>query len=775
MSLIIDREPTVPSIITTSSTSGTGNLTPSIAQLEKIHSPNTPLQKLDVSDTLHFWDNYHSSMRDSIAKLHTQHVYPTPYYHHCAVFMLDLRRNSNKVSMDELVMYRHLQVTQVCIMDGEGSSAPMMHALCTSSGAAFIDGRRVLRDRRLVQCAAGTRHIMFLDDTGLLWACGDNTQGECGIHPTPLPSSSSNASSSSSSSTAHANEGAVVVTNHIPTSKPICVQLSYPETHPVRDMRFAQVVCGGRSTMVRTADGRVLVCGSNDYCKFGGSLPETIPLLAAVPELFGRPVADIALSPWHAVWVSMDRRSWASMGANSHGECHQKDHWADTAIRFSIPTNWNSERNRVEKISSVRAFPHCTVIGYKTQIGQQVHESYDYMGRQPPNSSPPSFLPPEPGPPVQTEGELLAMSKQRQIWMTRSDGRLHMFRGEFNLYSAVSVDAIPFQTLVSQAATSAADVLLVVAGIPVASAASLCESERCARVFALCDAIAKYHKVSNSTTLPISIECLRPPPATATATSSSSSSPSHAHHAASSSSSCCSPTTSSASMELIVHCSDGLAVLHEHETIMLMASSRMLSTLLTYALPGGELYLPMFSRTTLQILAAHVTGHLIRKTEGVDGRLLTYYVILADGGHKSKNVFLDGSSASEVLVAAHHFEMRTLTLLCEDVLVSYLPLVQSTLRLLFPQERIELEHMAQTYEATQLLQAMTRIPTEPRAQISFEYPFAAYAAVSSSSSSPTHGAQNKRASKGKKQSSIVKRLFSSCFGFFSSNKKTKSR
>ncbi|CAM9563936.1 unnamed protein product [Pylaiella littoralis] len=156
------------------------------------------------------------------------------------------------------------------------------------------------RGKGIVHVTAGNELTAVLTDTGEVYSCGYNNEGQCGVGEV---------------------DGAV------PDTVPFFTQVAIrePSFRPAGRVALAQSGNGGEHLLVVTEEGELQTCGCNDSGQLGhGDVAKGYSSPRRVVRLAGYRVAQVACSYSHTVIVTEDDRTW-SFGGNAHGQLGHGD------------------------------------------------------------------------------------------------------------------------------------------------------------------------------------------------------------------------------------------------------------------------------------------------------------------------------------------------------------------------------------------------------------------------------------------------------------------
>lgn len=175
----------------------------------------------------------------------------------------------------------------------------------------------------IISAATGRNHTLFLTDTGSVFACGDNHQGQCGI-------------------------GKISAT----VDTPKLIDYSGPP--------IVKIGCGADFSVILDSNGNLYAFGLPEFGQLGNNTDgkyfitanrlsfnfETSPLKIEnfvekedghVKEMFTNvKIVDFAVGPHHTVAIDEENRafSWGFGGYGRLGHAEQKDEWVPRLIRY---------------------------------------------------------------------------------------------------------------------------------------------------------------------------------------------------------------------------------------------------------------------------------------------------------------------------------------------------------------------------------------------------------------------------------------------------------
>ena len=143
---------------------------------------------------------------------------------------------------------------------------------------------------KIVYIAAGNSHTIFLTDEGKVWVCGKNSEGQLGLGDN--------------------------------TSRNIPTALISPSENFYLN-KIVSVACGFSHNVFLTDTGQIWVCGDNSEGQLGlgDNFPRNIPInILTISELFPYyKIISIACGKYHTVLLSDTRVVW-TFGKNSNGQ-----------------------------------------------------------------------------------------------------------------------------------------------------------------------------------------------------------------------------------------------------------------------------------------------------------------------------------------------------------------------------------------------------------------------------------------------------------------------
>eukprot|EP00904_Undaria_pinnatifida_P006408 jgi/Undpi1/2898/HiC_scaffold_14.g06275.m1 len=162
----------------------------------------------------------------------------------------------------------------------------------------------------VVLVTAGNEHTAILTNTGEVYSCGNNDEGQCGI-----------------------GEIEGVVPERVPSFSK--VSLEEPSFRPAGRVTLVNSGNGCEHLLVVTADGELQACGCNGSGQLGhGHAGRSICSPKLVGHLAGLRVSKVACSYRHSVVVTEDNRTW-TFGGNDYGQLGH----GDKGTNRSVPTS----------------------------------------------------------------------------------------------------------------------------------------------------------------------------------------------------------------------------------------------------------------------------------------------------------------------------------------------------------------------------------------------------------------------------------------------------
>lgn len=178
-----------------------------------------------------------------------------------------------------------------------------------------IENKYFDKKSRLKQIACGYNHTLFLLEDGTVYSCGNNDYNQLGHEgPRKKPElvSALETQFISQIATGHSYSIAINKNGQLFCWGTLSGQIDddYYHSKPTHiktsgDIPVIQVACGYHHFLMLTEDGKVYVCGRNEYGQlgFGNRVPSTIPIY--LKSLQGIPVMQIACGAYHSLILTV--------------------------------------------------------------------------------------------------------------------------------------------------------------------------------------------------------------------------------------------------------------------------------------------------------------------------------------------------------------------------------------------------------------------------------------------------------------------------------------
>ena len=260
--------------------------------------------------------------------------------------------------------------------DGE-LGHPSFQKEATLMGDAYVqvEPRRIIRSKRFKSFAVGSQYTLALDQQGKLYHWGlSHTKKFQSNEPKPLDMEKrfSKIAIGSNHAAAVSEDGEVYTWGRNQGSNWMGISfmggggyLGHGDTQSVHlpkridflskyGAKAADVVCGGRHTVIRTVDGELLSCGVGEYGRLGtGSTVDSLEP-APLETLVEEDIIQIAAGSSHTLALSKSGKLFV-WGRNDYGQLGFEDSYMDMYSLEDIPRLLDARAFQDKQIVSIIA------------------------------------------------------------------------------------------------------------------------------------------------------------------------------------------------------------------------------------------------------------------------------------------------------------------------------------------------------------------------------------------------------------------------------------